>query len=371
MRLSESPTKILYLALTLAAGVLTWIVLSAFSSPRLLSQSGNTLNAHLSIDNARLKSAGFPLRYISRIQQVAGVESINWYASTGYMCDNAIGKHLLVVGWGGEVAAFFRLSGGSEIDIDAWQNTENGVLVGPGAARRCGLNPPGITVSPYVNGREMPLHVIAILPEASGSFDEFVYAHYDYINRFQEEKNQDIVRSAIVRISDPSMLDKVGMAIEREFESSDPPLQAEVRVETSILGRFGQVQGLLLLITGAMALCVFLVFCAVLIHLTGQRRASMAVLQTLGFTGRTQFLALLLEVAGIISLGAMLGIAAGYAVLAALAPWAITTLGGYFLHPVDGTVLILLPAGLLLLVITLTWPAMQIAKLKPIDYLRL
>jgi len=361
----------LYLALTLAAGVLAWIVLSAFSSPRLLSQSGNTLNAHLSIDNARLQSAGFPLRYIPRIQQIAGVENANWYATTGYGCDNATHKHLIVVGWGGEGMQFFRAMGAGETDIEAWQNTENGVLVASGAASRCGLNPPGVMVSPYVNGHEMPLQVIAILPEINGRFDEFIYAHYDYINRFQKKNYQNIVRSVNVKVSDPAMLDKVGMAIEREFESSDPPLQTEVRAETSILGRFGQVQGLLLLITGAMTLCVFLVFCAVLIHLTGQRRASMAVLQTLGFTGRTQFLALLLEITGIISLGAMLGIAAGYAVLTLLAPWTTTTLGGSFLQPVDGTVLVLIPAGLLLLVITLTWPAMQIAKLKPIDYLRL
>jgi len=360
----------LYLAVTLAAGVLAWIVLSAFSSPRLLSQSGSTLNAHLAINNARLPSAGFPVRYTSRIQQIAGVESMDWYATTAYRCDNATGKHLLIVGWGGDVAFFFRKMGVGETDIEAWQNTENGVLVGSGAASRCGLNPPGVTVSPYINGHEMPLHVIAILPETNGRFNEFIYAHYNYINRFQKKNDQDIVRSANVKVSNPAVLDKIGTAIEREFESADPPLQAEARVETSILGRFGQVQGLLLLITGAMALCVCLVFCAVLIHLTGQRRASMAVLQTLGFTGRTQFLALLLEITGIISLGAILGIATGYAVLTVLAPWASNTLGGSFLQPVDGTVLILIPAGLLLLVITLSWPAMQIAKLKPIDYLR-
>jgi len=360
----------LYLTVTLAAGVLAWIVLSAFSSPRLLSQSGSTLKSHLFIYNARQHSAGFPVRYTSRIQQIAGMESMDWYTTTEYGCENATKKYLLIIGRGGDVATVFRALGASETDIETWKKTENGVLASSGAASRCGLNPPGTTVSPYVNGREMPLQVIAILPELRGPFNEFVYAHYDYINRFQEKKYQDIVRSATVRISNPALLDEIGTAIEREFESADPPLQAEARVETSILGRFGQVQGLLLLITGAMALCVLLVFCAVLIHLAGQRRSSMAVLQTLGFTGRTQFLALLLEISGIISLGALLGIAASYAVLAGLAPWVSYTLGGTYLRPVDGTVLVLLPAGLLLLAITLAWPAMQIAKLKPIDYLR-
>jgi len=224
------------------------------------------------------------------------------------------------------------------------------------------------TVSPRVNGKEMPLHVIAILPE---DFDETVDAHYEYVNRFQPKQYQDTIISTTVLVRNPAIVNQVANAIEREFESSDPPLEVEVHIETSILGRFGQIQWLLLLVTGAMALCVFLVFCAVLMHLTGQRRASMAVLQTMGFTALTQFFALLLEVASIITLGTLLGIAAGAGVLSILNPWAASTLLGSNLRPVDGTIAVLIPAGLLLLAISLAWPAMQIAKLKPIDYLRL
>jgi len=131
------------------------------------------------------------------------------------------------------------------------------------------------------------------------------------------------------------------------------------------------VQALLLLIMGAMALCVFLVFCAVLVHLTAQRRASMAVLQTMGVTNRIQFFALLLEIAGVVIVGAACGIAAGYGALALLTPWASDTLLSPDLRPVDGAIVVLLPALLLLLTAALFWPAVQIAKLRPMDYLRL
>jgi len=358
----------LYLTVTLATGVLAWLLLSAFASPRLLSEAGDAVNARLFIQNGRVKFGRYPLRYIPRIQQIPGVDDITWLNIIGYNCDNATGKHLTVTGRGGRVERIFHKYGVNEADIAMWHNTENGVLASAEAARRCGFSP-GNTVSPRVNGNEMPLYVVSVFP--GGDFDETVDAHYDYVNRFQHEKDRDTILSTTVYVRNPGMVNQIANAIEREFESSDPPLEAVVYAETSILGRFGQVQWLLLLVIGAMALCVFLVFCAVLMHLTAQRRANMAVLQTLGFTARIQFFALLLEIASIITIGSMLGIIAGYGILSILHPWAANTLLGSNLSLVEGTVVILIPAGLLLLVIALAWPAMQILQLKPIYHLRI
>jgi len=373
IRLSEQPAKILYLVVTLAAGILTWVVLSAFASPRLFSNTGDAIQSSLFIHNSRVQFDKFPLRYIPRIQQMQEVDSVVWFDITGYACNNATRKSITITGYGGNIDRILRDAGVSEFDLTLWHKTENGVLAGPEAANRCGLNP-GITVSPKIrNGNEIPLQVVAILPERGGGgiIDESVYAHYDYLNRFLSEKEQDKIISATAWIRDPATLDKVAVAIEREFQSSDPPLGTQVYAETSIIGRFGQVQGLLLLIIGSMVPCVLLVFCAVLAHFTSQRRASMAVLQTLGFTGHIQFSALFLEITSVVILGTALGIATGYGALALLAPWVADTLLGPALRPVDGSVLVLLPALLLLLVITLIWPGVQIAKLKPMDYLRI
>jgi len=372
MRLSEQPAKLLYLAVTLAAGVLTWMVLSAFASPRLLSGAGDVIKASLHIGNARVKYGSFPVRYIPRIQQMPGVDSLVWFEIVGFNCTEATRNSVTVSAYGGDVDDQLRRSGANETDLAVWHTIENGVLVRAGLANRCGFIP-GNTISPVMSsGREIPLHVVGILPgQGGGIADEVVYAHYDYINRFLSESKQNQVISATVRVRDPGMLDQIAVMIEREFQSSDPPLETRVFTETSILGRFGQVQALLLMIMGAMALCVFLVFCAVLVHLTAQRRASMAVLQTMGFTGRIQFFALLLEITGVVVVGAACGIAAGYGALALLTPWASDTLLSPDLRPVDGAILVLLPALLLLLTAALFWPAVQIAKLRPLDYLRL
>jgi len=76
------------------------------------------------------------------------------------------------------------------------------------------------------------------------------------------------------------------------------------------------------------------------------------------------------RISGIIVLGTALGICTGSGILSILNLWAANVLLGSNLSPVDGTILVLLPVGLRLLTAGLTGPAMQIAKLKPIDYLR-
>jgi len=122
---------------------------------------------------------------------------------------------------------------------------------------------------------------------------------------------------------------------------------------------------------GTLALCVLLTFIAITAHLIAQRRASMAILQTLGFNARIQLCALLLELTVVLVVGVALGIAAGHGVLTALKVWATNIPFTGYLRPIDGAVVVLLPALLLLLLSTLIWPTVQIKKLRPIDHLHL
>jgi len=182
---------------------------------------------------------------------------------------------------------------------------------------------------------------------------------------------RDTIIRATVEVKDPSRLDHVIEAIEQEFQSSDPPLDVIVLDSThSLLGRFGQVQALLLMMMSALALCVLLVYVAITAHLVAQRRASMAVLQTLGFNTRIQFIALLLELTGVVIVGTLLGIAGGHGLLRLLTPWAADTLLSGALHPANGSMLVLPPAALVLIGITLIWPYLRISRLKSIDHLR-
>jgi len=119
----------------------------------------------------------------------------------------------------------------------------------------------------------------------------------------------------------------------------------------------------------AMAACTLLVFLTVLAHQIAQRRAGMAVLQTIGFSRGVQFGALVLELLLITGVGTMAGLLAGRAVMVLINPLLFRLTG--LLRTPDWALWGLFPALFLLLALSLIWPALQISKLRPIDHLRM
>lgn len=371
IRLADQPARIAYLVATLAIAVLAWIVLSAFAAPFLASRAGTAINAELSIANARVQSSAFPLRHVQHIAQMRGVASVAYQTLAGFQCRDGRGLVTINAYGGNGVPAWLRSQGASEAEVAAWAGTRNGLLIGAEIAEKCGLKA-GMSLSPrdVLSGAEIPVSIVGVLPQNRGTIaDQAAYGHYEYVNQLLPEPMRDQVMRARVTGEDPLQLSRLAEAIEREFESADPPLQANTSSGTdSALGRFGQVQALLGLIMVAMAACALLVFVTVMAHLVAQRRASMAVLQTIGFDRGVQFGALLLEFGAVLLAGAALGIVGGWAVLAALTPQVSWLLGR--LHEPDWAIVGLAPALLGLAIAALAWPARQLARLRPIDHLR-
>jgi|GEM_PF-948719 len=371
IRTSEQPMRLLYLVATLAVATLAWIVLSAFSAPFLASRVGNAISAELTVANARIQTSTFPLRHALRMENMPGVAAVSYFNLASLPCGEGRGTLSINAYGGSGVDAWLRGRGTSPQLLDSWRSTGNGLLVGAETAQRCGLVP-GMSLSPtdYLSGVEIPITIIAILPDAGGGMgDRIAYGHYDYFNRLLPEELRDQVMRARVVGDDPATLPALAQMIDEAFSSSDPPLQANTSSSAdSALGRFGQVQSLLGLIMAAMGACAVLVFVTVLAHLLAQRRPSMAVLQTLGFSRRIQFGALLIEMSAVIAVGALTGVAAGQALLAVLNPRVSWLLGQ--LRTPDWALLWLPPALLVLAIIALAWPSMQIRGLRPIDHLR-
>lgn len=371
IRLADQLARIAYLVATLAIAVLAWIVLSAFAAPFLASRAGAAINAELSIANARVQSSAFPLRHVQHIAQMRGVASVAYQTLAGFQCRDGRGLVTINAYGGNGVPAWLRSQGASEAEVAAWGDTRNGLLIGAEIAEKCGLKA-GMSLSPrdVLSGVEIPVSIVGVLPQNRGTIaDQAAYGHYEYVNQLLPEPMRDQVMRARVTGEDPLRLSQLAEAIEREFESADPPLQANTSSGAdSALGRFGQVQALLGLIMVAMAACALLVFVTVMAHLVAQRRASMAVLQTIGFDRGVQFGALLLEFGAVLLAGAALGIVGGWAVLAALTPQVSWLLGR--LHAPDWAIVGLAPALLVLAIAALAWPALQLARLRPIDHLR-
>jgi len=372
VRFFEQPGRMAYLVLTLAVAVLAWNVLAAFASPFLASKMGAAIDAKLGVLNAAVQGQPFPLRHMQHIERMPGVAAVDYMALAAFMCaDERTTVTINAIGGRGALP-HLRRRGFSAEDLALWNDTRNGLLVSAELAEKCGLAP-GMSLSPHdlLSRVDMPVSIVAVLPDNpdGGSFGRVAYGHYEYVNQLFPEPMRDQVRMGNVEAVDASQLAQLGEAIEREFAGADPPLETRTSSgSNSALGRFGQVQGLLALMMAAMGACALLVFVTVMAHLLAQRRASMAVLQTIGFDRRLQFSALLVEFAGIVLAGTVLGVAGSVAVLAGLTP-SVFWLFGQLRIP-EWAITGLLPGLLVLALAALVWPAMQVARLKPIDYLR-
>ncbi|MEG2631693.1 MAG: hypothetical protein RSB42_12545, partial [Comamonas sp.] len=306
MRLREQQLRALYLVATLAVTVLAWIVLSTLTDPFLVSRAGGSINAGLTISNARAQADAFPLRYMDELERHPGVAGATYINVTALPC--AAGRGVIplnAVGGSGTVARL-RASGVPREMIEHWRGLEQGVLVGTELAERCNLMA-GMSLQPtdLLSGIVMPLTIVGVLPQIDAQLgNRIAYAHYEYINRMLPATQQNRVMRGNVTAVDAASIESLAQAISHEFASSDPPLLAEPNTTIqNALGRFGQVQGLLGMVMLAMAACTLLVFITVLAHLTARRRASMGALQALGFSRRLQFVALTAELGAQLALG--------------------------------------------------------------------
>jgi len=298
IRLAEHPVRAAGLVMTLCLATLAWIVLATFASLFLTSEAGKAIHANLSIANARTVTDVLPLHYVQRIERVPGVMTVSYTTIAAFFCKGEQ-TVLPVIALGGTGAtSSMRRYGASDAQIALWNKTRNGLLIGADIAHHCGLTL-GMNISSrnLFSGVEIPLNIVALLPNTpDAASNKQAYGHYDYFNTMAPEHRRDQIQSMTVTGNDPTRLPQLAEMIEREFASSDPPVEAHVSSETSsMLGRFGQVQSLLGLVMAAMAACAVLVFLTVLAHQIAQRRASMAILQTIGFGRSLQLGGLIVE----------------------------------------------------------------------------
>jgi len=371
IRLTEHPVRTTMLVVTIGVAVLAWVVLSAFASPFLASRAGEKLDTFLGVVNGRVNGDPMPVRYARQIEQIPGVAEVGYTALAAFVC--ADGRTVVTVNalGGSKTTSDVRYFGGavSDADLAVWNTTRNGLLVSADLAHQCELKP-GMTISPQdlLSHMEIPLHIVALMPE-NPEYGSVAFGHYDYVNQMQpEDDTRD--QTQLIRVSgdDPTRLPQLAQTIEHAFASSDPPVDANVTSEPSLIGRYGQVQDLLGVVMGAMAACAALVVLTVLAHQIAQRRSSMAALQTIGFDRGLQFGGLTVELILILGAGTALGLLAGQAALAAITPQVFWFTG--HLRTPAWALWSLAPALIVLAVLALAWPAVQVSRLKPVDHLR-
>ncbi|MGH8032158.1 MAG: ABC transporter permease [Luteimonas sp.] len=365
MRLGERLGRALYLGLTLAIAVAGWLVLSALASPFL---GGDDQDFDYIVVQHERQGLALPLRSAKRIAQMDGVDSVEYMNLLPLVCRPPTGVAALNA-WGGAMPEQrLRELGIAEHAVAAWRADPMAVLVGAQLAVRCGWTP-GTLVQPRDLYSERPteIHIVDTYSAESTMREQVAIAHYDYANRMLPVAQRDQVMMIHVRGRDVRQLPALANRIEVAFATSDSPLQARTSAEAeAVLGRFGNVQALLGLVMAAMLACTSLVFISTLAHLTTERRASMAVLQTLGFDHRHMLTALCAELSAILALGTVIGALVGIAAVQFLTPALAHILGG--LTTPAWAYRSLLPGLLVLALLSLALPARTILRIRAVDY---
>ncbi|MDF3129049.1 ABC transporter permease [Kiritimatiellaeota bacterium B1221] len=184
--------------------------------------------------------------------------------------------------------------------LSAWEQTDDGALVGENLAERRGLKPGDSFAAAGVRVR-----INGIIRSPNAQDNNVAYVHLPFLQQ-TSSKGLGEVTQFNVRVSDPADLDRVAKEIDSRFRSGESPtftqpetaFFAQAARELIDLTRFTRWIGL-----GAVVAVMGLVANAVLLVVRSRVKEN-AVLQTLGFPNRAIAWLVLLE-------GLLLGLAGG------------------------------------------------------------
>lgn len=307
-----SPARLAYLVLTVAVTVAAWFGLAALASPFLAVKHDGDVD-RIRVDNARNARTPLPVKYAQRIAAIPGVASVGYNDLQMVECGSRT-VTINAIGWANADSATQEKA----YDADAfrrWQQDGLGLLVSQSAAKLCGWRVGQGIEPPDIRGQPLTFHVAGIA--TVGDEDPSALAHYDYINNQHPLiAGRGNVLMFFVDAKDAADNQALAARIETAFALDDPPVTAYPdTAREDARARLGKVQYLVALVMGAVFLSCLLVLASVMAHTAVERRDKLGMLRVLGFPRRVLAAGYVLEVLGIVALGAAIGIVSGQIVL--------------------------------------------------------
>ncbi|MDO5610048.1 MAG: FtsX-like permease family protein [Pseudomonadota bacterium] len=365
LRLREQPSRLAYLLGSLAIAVVAWLTLSALAAA--FSPQARAALGHVSVVAER-NAQRMPMSYVERIRRMEGVDGVGYMNILALMCQPPRTVASINAWSMPDNRPPLPRQEIPKAMLDAWRATPDGLLLGADMAHACQWDT-GMVIEPMdvLLGKPVTVRVSGVLPPGDDAMGgRIAFAHYEYANRQYPHEDQNQIITMRVYGTDPGRLPELANRIDAEFAHDTIAVTASTSSEAEDgLARFGNVRGLLWLVTAAMGACALLVFVSTLAHVVAERRASMASLQAMGFRRSHLVGGFVLEVLMIVVAGTLIGIAVGYAVLNVITPAVQTYLGRPSI-PISAW--LWLPAGVLLLVAaSAIAPLRTIAHVHPRD----
>lgn len=312
-----------------------------------------------------------PLSYLDKLRTLAGVKQVTF-------ADGILGTYqkpdqpLFVLTiqpddlWLTLVPEIFNVR---PQDLQALRNNRTGVLISADIARHYG----------WKQGDRIPITSATLKRDGSGTwtFDvvgtftpheisggSYIVGNYSYFDEARAA-NRGTVRNFYVVASDPNHAQSVAEAIDRMFANapSETNTGSLRELAQEALQQIGDLNFLVRSILGAVFGALLFSTGTLLLQSIRERTAELAVLMTLGFTGRAVFLLIMAEAAVVCVCGAAAGL--GVAMLAF--PYTANWIPGLTMPPV----VIVAGIGLacLIALISALLPAIRASRLHVVDAL--
>lgn len=213
--------------------------------------------------------------------------------------------------------------------VQALMADRRGALIGRGLAKKFGWDIGSVfqmesTIPPYRAAQPFEYVVRAIydadLARNPGVDLSQMFFHYEYMYEALNRNPYVQAGTYVVEIADPSQAAAVAARIDALFENSD----AQTKTETEsafVAGFIAMIGNLALLLNGiglAVTFTILLVTANTMSMAVRERRTEIAVLKTLGFSGRLVLVLVLLEALALGLTGGLLGLGLGWLTIQAL-----------------------------------------------------
>jgi len=261
-------------------------------------------------------------------------------------------------------------------EITAWEGNRQGMIIGPMLANANGWKvgdrvPIRSQIWRKLDGSDTwQFDIVAIYDVNGGGVNKAsAFFQYEYFNE-SLQFGKDQAGMIAVRVNDPKQSDAIAARIDAQFENS--PFETKTATERQfvkrLLDQVGNIGAILVSVTFAVFFTMLLVTANTMAQSVSERTNEIGVLKTLGFSGRTILMLVLLEsmfltfIGGIVGLGLAWFVAGGVSVL----------IKDYFPSFGIGSSTFVVGLSLMLAFgfITGAWPALTAMRLRIVDALR-
>ena len=314
--------------LSLVAAFLLLGLLQAANS--LFAGSSQRLAANLLISQARVSfTSPLPMRHLSQIEAVPGVEKVSWSQFFGgiYKDEKNFFPQFAVDAdrW---ISTFTECNLPAE-QAAAWKQSRTAVIAGRQLADRFGwkLGEPIPLLSqiwPQKDGsRAWNFELVGIFDDVTeGSCPRMgnMYLRYDYFDEARQF-GQGAAGIFVVRIADPNQAESISRTIDAKFENSpdETKTQTEKEFQLNFVRQIGNLSLILNAILGAVFFTILMLTGNTMSQAVRERIPELAVLKTLGFTNRMVLLLVIAESLLICVIGGLLGMGLATLVMKGLA----------------------------------------------------